>query len=385
MTISVVLPSYNCARYLPEALESVFAQTYREVEVIVVNDGSTDNTDEVVRPYLDRIRYIKQPNKGLSAARNAGFKASTGEFICFLDADDLLMPDKFERQLEVFEREADLGVVISGYVRVAEDGFTELATVRKYWNRDALDHLLNHEVFPPHAALIRREVLENSGLFPEGIDTQESQEDLQLWLDLALNGVAFSSIPEPTCKYRHREGSISSNAMKHFDGARRVVQWLERDPRTHGMRDRIARFAAIVEAGRLARAIAGGLAREAADAFEAGFRRCPDYWYLPSSWSKIHSIAFGYHSNGRDGLDTFEKQLILDWIPRVVSDERRASQMQGVAYCALTDKAYAAGEKQTARYAAVRALKRLALTNREVMKSLVRGALGRNFFPNGAA
>ena len=105
MRVSIIIPAYNAARFLPACIESVLAQTHRDIEIIVVNDGSTDNTDDVVRPYLDRIRYITQCNKGLSAARNAGFKASSGQFVCFLDADDVLMQDKFQRQIAKFAEE----------------------------------------------------------------------------------------------------------------------------------------------------------------------------------------------------------------------------------------------------------------------------------------
>ena len=180
--ISIIIPAYNCAEYIDKAISSALSQVGVRCEIIVVNDGSPDATDDAVQPYLDRIIYLKQENRGLSAARNAGFRASSGDFVCFLDADDLLLPDKFLRQLAVFEREPDLGIVISGYFDVAADGETVLQAVRKPWHRDALQRMLNHEVFPPHAALIRRSVLERSTLFPEDIVTAESQEDWQLWL-----------------------------------------------------------------------------------------------------------------------------------------------------------------------------------------------------------
>lgn len=199
-SVSVIVPGYNASQYITHAMESILVQRQVLVELILVNDGGTDNTNEVIAPDRDRIVYIEQENKGLSAARNVGFRASTGEFICFLDADDLLLPDKFERPLRKFDEEPDLGVVISGYHIVDADGTTVISTVHKPWDRDGLQRLLNHEVFPPHAALVRREVLERSSLFPENIDTYESQEDWQLWLDLALDGVQFGSVVEPLVK-----------------------------------------------------------------------------------------------------------------------------------------------------------------------------------------
>src|SRR2546430_1863396 len=138
--VSVIIPAFNSARFLGEAIDSALSQTHTNIEVIVVNDGSTDGTDDLVQRYLHSIRYLKQSNRGLSGARNVGFKASSGTFICFLDADDILLPEKFERQLALFEREPDIGIVISGYFDIDSDGST-IRRVEKHWHRDALDRL----------------------------------------------------------------------------------------------------------------------------------------------------------------------------------------------------------------------------------------------------
>jgi len=289
--ISVVIPAYNCASYLPAAIQSALDQSYPDVEVVVVNDGSPDNTDEVVQPYLDRIVYVMQENKGLSGARNTGFRVSKGDFVCFLDADDILLANKFEKQMAVFEREPDLGVVISGYYDMTDDGQTILQSVRKNWRRDALDHLLNHEVFPPHAPLIRRAALENSALFPEDIVTAESQEDWQLWLDLALNGIQFSSVPEPLCKYRRRPGSISSNPLKHLDGAIRVVRWLRQHPQGRLYRQQIERLAGIIEMERSARAWQTGKSDLAVEILAQAFELRPTYWAEPYTWLRLFTIS----------------------------------------------------------------------------------------------
>lgn len=98
--VSVIIPTYNRARYIIEAVDSVLVQTYKDYEIIVVDDGSTDNTKEVLLPYMDRITYIYQSNKGVSAARNAGILAAKGEWIAFLDSDDEWLPNKLEAQLE---------------------------------------------------------------------------------------------------------------------------------------------------------------------------------------------------------------------------------------------------------------------------------------------
>ena len=113
--VSVIIPIYNCARYLPEAIDSVLAQTYRAFEIIVVDDGSTDNTQEVLAPYGDQIRVIRQANAGRGAARNAGILAARGDYIAFLDADDLWLPQKLEKQMALFGSRPEADWVYSDY------------------------------------------------------------------------------------------------------------------------------------------------------------------------------------------------------------------------------------------------------------------------------
>src|SRR6185369_6881202 len=101
--VSVLIPAYNCGPYVAKAVESVLCQSYRNFEIIVVNDGSTDDTENVLLPYRDRIRYLAGENRGASAARNKAFRVSKGDLIAYLDADDLWQPEKLARQVELFE------------------------------------------------------------------------------------------------------------------------------------------------------------------------------------------------------------------------------------------------------------------------------------------
>src|ERR1700722_15140866 len=109
--VSVIIPVYNGARTVPRALASVFAQTFTNYEVVAVNDGSTDDTATVLAGYGDRIRVVSQPNRGLSAARNAGVRASTGEYIAFLDDDDEWMPAKLARCVPVLDADPECALV----------------------------------------------------------------------------------------------------------------------------------------------------------------------------------------------------------------------------------------------------------------------------------
>lgn len=111
--ISCIVPVYNGELYLREAIDSILAQTYRPLEIIVVDDGSTDATPDVVAGYGDRLRYIRQPNAGPGAARNHGLNLAQGEFIAFLDADDLWHPDKLARQMTRFLNRPDLDLCIT--------------------------------------------------------------------------------------------------------------------------------------------------------------------------------------------------------------------------------------------------------------------------------
>ncbi|OGS71119.1 MAG: hypothetical protein A3F91_08330 [Flavobacteria bacterium RIFCSPLOWO2_12_FULL_35_11] len=123
--VSVVIPTYNRVKTIARAINSVLNQTYKKLEILVVDDGSTDNTEKIVRNFKDdRIKYIRHPyNKGGGAARNTGIRASMGEYIAFLDSDDEWLPEKIEKQLNVFHKSNDsLGVVYTGFQHVDEYG-----------------------------------------------------------------------------------------------------------------------------------------------------------------------------------------------------------------------------------------------------------------------
>jgi len=121
--VSIIIPTYNYATYLPKAVQSCLDQTHQPVEIIVVDDGSKDNTREVLKPFADRIRYFFQENRGVSAARNAGLQRSTGDFVTFLDADDYLLRDSIEARLEIFSNNPEVGIVASEvYSLYPEDG-----------------------------------------------------------------------------------------------------------------------------------------------------------------------------------------------------------------------------------------------------------------------
>lgn len=120
--VSVIIPNFNYSRYLPEAIDSVLAQTYSNIEIIVVDDGSTDDSRAVIESYGNRLRAIFQENQGVSAARNRGIEESSGDLIAFLDADDIWLPKKIEAQVNKFKTDSELGLVHVGILDIQSEG-----------------------------------------------------------------------------------------------------------------------------------------------------------------------------------------------------------------------------------------------------------------------
>jgi len=215
--VSVVIPTYDCDRYIVQAIESVLSQTYGNVEIIVVDDGSTDQTRRVLKPYLNRIRYIHQQNLGVSAARNRGIEEASGEFIAFLDADDFFLPDKLADQVACFEAKPSLGVVSSGWYMVDEQG-KEVIAEHKPWL--GLPHL-NLETWLlwrpvlPSALMLRRKWLEVNQF-----DVRlRYAEDAELLIRLALMGCESAWLEKLSLGYRKHSSSATShqNVLKQAE------------------------------------------------------------------------------------------------------------------------------------------------------------------------
>ena len=226
-TVSVIIPTFNCARFLPQTLESVLAQTYRAFEVIVVNDGSTDNTEEVIRPYRQAIVYLSIPNKGASAARNAGLRLCNGELIAFLDADDLWHVEKLEEQVALMDMHPDIAVSYTNFTffgRPFPDptGFEERGAALLRYSREAigssryaitsrslLKDFLIHQAFPkPSIIMIRRQCFERVGGFDESLAICE---DTQMCLRLAKY-YKFGYVDRCLVQRRVRTDTLSSAA-----------------------------------------------------------------------------------------------------------------------------------------------------------------------------
>jgi tetratricopeptide (TPR) repeat protein len=198
--VSVVIPTYNRSKLLRLTVESVLAQTYPNIEIIVVDDGSTDDTAAVMEQYAGRVTYIKE-NHGCGG-RRIGLLAASGDYINFLDHDDLMMPTKVERQVQVLDSYPEIGLVHCGYYHIDEDG-NRLEKI-SFLPDGTLKELVCSNSIWSGAPLIRRQCLaEIDGYYDWG-----------MWLDIAQAGYRFTCIQEPLGAYRILPGSEMSNVSK---------------------------------------------------------------------------------------------------------------------------------------------------------------------------
>lgn len=240
MGTSIIIPAFNQERFIALAVQSALDQTADDVEVIVVDDGSTDGTREALRPFCSRIQYIYQRNAGVSAARNAGIRASQGEYVLFLDGDDLIPRHKVLTQATVLDTSPDVGVVYSAWNYFDERAQTLSAVTWPDVIETPLTRLLLRTFgFPFGAALIRRECLDRAGWFDESL---HAAEDTSLLVALAAAGCRFAYVDQPLFTYRLVPGSLTSKLDHQLPNElRRLEKFFRRPdltPEVLALRDR---------------------------------------------------------------------------------------------------------------------------------------------------
>jgi glycosyltransferase involved in cell wall biosynthesis len=227
--VSVVIATYNMGHYLPQAVKSVLAQSYPNVDVQIVDDGSTDDTATILRQWdaHPRVRVHRQSNGGQAHAKNQGVALSRGAFVAFLDADDVWVPEKLSRQMPLFAGRPEIGVVYSDYECMDGEG-QPLPKGPTHMHRGRVSGALlieNFVSFP--SAVVRRECLQRHGAFDE---TLGMGIDYDLWLRLSAH-YQFDFIAEPTVRYRVWSGQMSKNYRKRYESAIHIMQrFLERNP-----------------------------------------------------------------------------------------------------------------------------------------------------------
>lgn len=206
--ISVVIPAYNAEKTILETLQSVCNQTFTDIEIIIINDGSKDNTVEVSQQIKDdRIRIISYPNGGLPTARNRGISQSQGEYISFIDADDLWSPDKLASQLAALEANPHAGAAYSWTMVMEADGSKTYSTLPIYFQGNVYpDLLVQNFIASGSNIMVRRQAILETGDFEPSL---KSAEDWDYWLRLAKKW-EFVLVPKPQIYYRKSEGAMSS-------------------------------------------------------------------------------------------------------------------------------------------------------------------------------
>lgn len=212
--VSIIIPTFNRSSLVERAIHSALHQTYPFIDVVVVDDGSTDDTREVVATFGARVRYAYQPNAGVCAARNTGATLATGEYLLFLDSDDTLLPSGVEQLVAALDANSSAGMAFGQATMTDADGTAR--TVRKPpFDRPAgtvrqereLEHLVLHNYVTTSAALVRRSVWDEVG----GFDSARGNigEDWDLWVRIACR-TALAYVPAPIVTYTMHAGSLSN-------------------------------------------------------------------------------------------------------------------------------------------------------------------------------
>lgn len=221
--VSVVIPSYNSAAYVADAIESVLAQTLPAAEIIVIDDGSTDETAALLRRYRGRIRSIHQENGGVSAARNRGVHAANGDFIAFLDADDIWHPSKLEFQMQAFNRIPSLGLLGTRYV-VLPAPFPRIEEMPSdlyqfiHWQQLTVRNYLCAS-----SVIARSSIVNIAGEFDTDL---QGPEDRDLWLRIAEFSTAVN-LNLALVGYRIVPGSVSRQPERCISSLKRIIAKLD--------------------------------------------------------------------------------------------------------------------------------------------------------------
>jgi len=358
-TVSVIIPAFNGAEFVAAAIESALAQTYADTEVITIDDGSTDETAAVLERFGSRIRVIRQPNRGLAAARNAGIALAGGEYVALLDADDTWEPAFLE--LAVARLAAAGGPVVgvsAGWVLTDRGGRPLPRTGTVLHGTLGLSDLLRRCPFPPSTVTVRRAAVLAAGGFD---DTLRAAEDWDLWLRLTAAGGVFIALDHCLCRYRVHEHNWSRDAERMRTGGLRALEKLFADSSLPAaLRAEQAPAVAHVHARACAQLYALGREADAANALRDAARVWPEILLEDEThWAVICAEQPAGYKGSSHLLDLDQGERRILSALRVCSGDLGPSaraHADGRAYRALAQLAYGQRHMAAVRRFAVRAL-----------------------------
>lgn len=223
-SVSVIIPCYNCARTLPSSIESVLAQEDIQAQIILIDDGSSDDTPMLIRAfhaqYPDRILFASQPSKGPAAARNLAIGMASTDYIAFLDSDDMWTPGKLREQIAYMVRHPECGLSHTDAVMVDADGRqVRLMKSREAFNGPCFEKMLESNGLITSTVCIRRDVIGKCGLFDTTLVTRS---DWEYWVRVARE-YAFGSLNRPLCYYRVHDSNISRRIDQSFSDHATII------------------------------------------------------------------------------------------------------------------------------------------------------------------
>ncbi|MUL38748.1 glycosyltransferase family 2 protein [Gloeocapsopsis dulcis] len=220
--VTIIIPAYNAMPYLQTTLASVFKQTFQDFEIIVVNDGSLDETEKYVSSLADpRLKLINQVNQGVASARNTGITHAQGEYLAFLDADDLWEPTKLETQVCCLEERFEIGLVYTWTALANQDGKSTGRLVTSHAEGEVWQQLIKFNFIGCGSTpLIRKSCFKTVGLFDSELSPAE---DWDMWLKIAAN-YPFAVIKEPLVRYRSNSNSLSKSHLLMWKSSCKVIE-----------------------------------------------------------------------------------------------------------------------------------------------------------------
>ena len=213
--VSVIIPTYNREGFIKRAVDSVLAQTFTDYEIIVIDDGSADQTRHVLAPYQDRIRYFYQENRGISEARNRGIQEAKGEYIAFLDSDDWWAPTKLERQVGILDDRKTVGLVYGRMPILDEKGKVIGIKPQGVSGKNFNELIEMWGDLPTSTVITRRECFDKFGLFDSNLPPME---DIDMWLRIAQFYDLHEVAGEPLAYYSRHEMQMTKDKKKVYEG-----------------------------------------------------------------------------------------------------------------------------------------------------------------------